>query len=168
LGTGGKLLRKIRATVEDRPTGFVWVEDHTLAGTGYPASRAQVEWLAASGIRSMLTLTEDPLPEKWTEGLDLVRGHVPMKDHERPSLEAMELGVKFIRDQLSAGRPVAVHCLAGEGRTGCVLSAYLMRTRGLTADQAMAKLRSLKPSFVEWKQEEAVREFGSAIASKTG
>ena len=168
MGTGGKFLRKLRAKVEDRPTGFVWVEDHRLAGTGYPASRGQVEWLAAKGIRSILTLTEGPLPQEWTEGLGLVSGHVPMKDHQPPSIEAMGKGAEFIQRQLKEGRPVAAHCLAGEGRTGCVLSAYLILTEGLTADQAMAKLRSVKPEFVEWKQEKAVRAFASASVSKSG
>ncbi len=52
-----------------------------------------------------------------------------------------------------------VHCLAGQGRTGCVLSAYIIRTRGVGADEALKALRKLKPEFVERDQEEAVHEF---------
>ncbi|MDE1857978.1 MAG: dual specificity protein phosphatase family protein [Thaumarchaeota archaeon] len=160
MGTGGKLLRRIRAKVEDEPTGFVWIEDRLLAGTGYPASRSQVEWLARKGIKSILSLTEEPLPSGWTRGLGLNVGHVPMQDHEPPDMASMEEGAKFVEGEVKAGKGVAVHCLAGEGRTGCVLSAYLI-VKGMSASQAIAKLRALKPEFVETRQEAAVYDFAA-------
>jgi atypical dual specificity phosphatase len=161
MGTGGEFLRRLRARVEDEPTGFVWIENHSLAGTGYPASRSQVEWLTKNGIGSILSLTEEPLPKEWTEGFGLSDGHVPMRDHEPPSIDSMARAVGFIEEQLKAGRAVAVHCLAGEGRTGCVLSAYLIRSKGLDAGEALAKLRELKPSFVEHRQEKSVYDFAA-------
>ncbi len=161
MGTGGFLLRRLRAKVADEPTGFVWVEKGRLAGSGYPASRTQVEWLARGGIRSILSLTEEPLPAEWTRGLDIATGHVAMRDHQPPSVESMDDGVDFILEQIGVGRPVGVHCLAGEGRTGCVLAAYLIRTRHIGADEAMSELRRLKPEFVESRQEKAVREYAS-------
>lgn len=162
MGTGGLFLRKLRAKVAEEPTGFVWVEKGRLAGSGYPASRSQVEWIVRSGIGSILTLTERPLPKEWTEGLDLVAGHVPMADHAPPDAGGMQKGVDFVLDQLGKGRMVLVHCLAGEGRTGCVLAAYLIQARKIGADDAMATLRKVKPEFVEWRQEQAVRDFASA------
>lgn len=163
MGTGGLLLRKLRAQVADEPTGFVWVEGGRLAGSGYPASRAQVKWLAKSGIRSVLTLTPKPLPASWTEGLDLVIGHVAMVDHAAPSVEAMAKGVRFITDQLRQGRPVAVHCLAGEGRTGCVLAAFLISERKIGGEEAIKTLRMVKPRFVERAQEKSVYEYDRAM-----
>jgi atypical dual specificity phosphatase len=165
LGTGGLFLRKLRAKLADEPTGFVWVEKGKLAGSGYPASRAQVEWLVRVGIRSILSLTRDPIPSEWTTGLDVTTGHVAMEDHRAPSVESMNQGVDFILGQLEGGRPTLVHCLAGEGRTGCVLSAYLIRTKGLGADEAMASLRELKPDFVEWRQEKAVLDYAAVHGS---
>jgi atypical dual specificity phosphatase len=165
LGTGGLFLRKLRARVADEPTGFVWIEKGKLAGSGYPASRSQVEWLTRSGFRSILSLTEEPLPKEWTGGLEIKLGQVAMADHQLPSVDSMNQGVDFIMEQIREGRPVLVHCLAGEGRTGCVLSAYLIRTRNIGADEAMATLRKLKPEFVEWRQEKAVREFADRLSS---
>ena len=166
MGTGGLFLRRLRARVTDEPTGFVWVERGKLAGSGYPASKAQVEWLAKSGIRSILSLTEEPLPLAWTEGLDFVTGHVAMKDHHPPTVESMDEGAGFVVRQVAERRPVLVHCLAGEGRTGCVLAAYLICTQGVGADEAIARLRSLKPEFVEPRQEQSVRAFASIHATR--
>jgi predicted protein tyrosine phosphatase len=165
MGTGGLFLRKLRAKVVDEPTGFVWVEKGKLAASGYPASRAQVEWLVRSGVRSILSLTAEPLPAEWTRGFDVTIGQVAMEDHRPPSVESMNEGVDFILGQVEAGRPVLVHCLAGEGRTGCVLSAYLIRTKNIGADEAMATLRQLKPEFVERRQEKAVQEFAAAFSA---
>lgn len=161
MGTGGLFLRKLRARVADEPTGFVWVEEGKLAGSGYPASKAQVEWVAKSGVGSILTLTESPLPKDWTAGLGLVTAHVPMKDHQAPDVASIETAVEFIVEQTGNGRPVLVHCVAGEGRTGCVLSAYLIRTRHLSPGDALSELRKLKPEFVERGQEKAVYDYAS-------
>jgi protein-tyrosine phosphatase len=163
LGTGGLFLRKLRARVAVEPTGFVWVQEGRLAGSGYPASRSQVEWLVRAGINSILTLTLDPLPVEFTRGLEVVTGHVPMQDHRPPSTEAMDRAVDFVVEQLAAGRAVLVHCLAGEGRTGCVLAVYLVKTKGLDAEAAMAEIRKAKPQFIERRQENAVREFSAQM-----
>ncbi len=162
MGTGGLFLRKLRAKVADEPTGFVWVEKDRLAGSGYPASRAQVEWLVKSGIRSILTLTRDPLPAEFTDGLDVAYGHVAMEDHEPPDLESLDKAVDFVARQLGAGRPVLVHCLAGEGRTGCVLAAYVVKAKSEGAAEAMAEIRETKPQFVERTQEKAVFDYASS------
>jgi len=161
LGTGGLFLRKLRARFASEPTGFVWVEKGKLAGSGYPASRGQVEWLVKAGVGSILTLTENALPSEWLDGLGVTDYNIPMKDHEMPSVEAMEKGVDFIQERIAEGKAVLVHCLAGQGRTGCVLSAYLIRTKGVGAKEALAELRRVKPGFVESRQEKAVYNFAA-------
>ena len=165
MGTGGIFLRKIRAAVDDEPTGFAWVELGKVAASGYPASRTQVEWLSKQGLKAILTLTEQPLPEDYLDGLGLTAGHVPMKDHHAPTIQAMDEGVNFILAQLKLGNPTVVHCLAGEGRTGCVLAAYVIKTRRVGADVALSIIRKVKPMFVEWQQEKAVRDYADSVLS---
>jgi atypical dual specificity phosphatase len=163
LGAGGLFLRKLRAKVSDEPTGFVWVEKDRLAGSGYPSSRGQLEWLVAHGVDSILTLTTSPLAKEWVAGLPLTLGHVPMQDHAAPDVDGLNRGVNFIREQASAGKTVLVHCVAGEGRTGCVLAAYLMKEKGMNADDALKSLRAIKPAFVEWAQERALKDYESSL-----
>ncbi|MDG6954208.1 MAG: dual specificity protein phosphatase family protein [Nitrososphaerota archaeon] len=163
MGTGGLFLRKLRAQVSNRPTGFVWVEQGRLAGSGYPASRGQVEWASANGIDSVLTLTQDPLPKAWTDGLGLSVEHVPMQDHGIPDVKVLDECARLIEAKLDEGKSVMVHCLAGEGRTGCALAAYLIRSKGLGADEALRRLRERKPEFVELAQERAVSDYAASL-----
>jgi len=45
--------------------------------------------------------------------------------------------IKRLLEERARGRRVYVHCIAGCGRTGTVVSAYLMLSRGMSADEAM-------------------------------
>lgn len=156
MGRGGLLLRRIRAKWNDAPTGFVWVEKDKIAASGYPASRKQLIWLGQKGIKSVLTLTELPLPAKWMEDLPLEVGHVPMKDHMPPNPESLDQAADFIAAQVEAGKPILVHCQAGRGRTMCALAAFLMKNRRVGATEAIGQLRRIRDNAVERGQEQSL------------
>jgi rhodanese/phosphatase family protein len=166
MGTGGLFLRRLRAKVSDEPSGFVWVVKGKVAGSGFPASRKQLEWLAAQGIDTILTLTPNPIPADWLQGLPLTTEHMPMSDHGVPDLAVLDRGAQFIQTKVREGKTVLVHCLAGEGRTGCVLAAYLIKDRGLGAADALTTLRDVKPEFVEWVQEKSIFDYAAAQSNK--
>jgi len=48
------------------------------------------------------------------------------------------------------GRPVLVHCHAGQSRTGLVLRAWLRRSQGLTAEQATDTVAARWPHLSRW------------------
>jgi atypical dual specificity phosphatase len=163
LGTGGFFLRKVRAKVSDRPTGYLWVEQGKVAASGCPASERQLEWVSKQGVDVVLTLTEDPLPPEWTKGSRLSFTHIPMRDHEPPSLESLEKAASFLQAEVGGGRKVMVHCLAGQGRTMCAIAAYLIKERGMKAEEAIRTLRALRPGAVEDNQEKAVFDFARSL-----
>lgn len=147
----------MRALFTDRPTFFTWVRDRTLAASGRPSSKEQVDWLKKNGVTSILTLTEEPLPEGWTAGID--SHHVPLRDHAPPTHPQMLVAADLIASEVSRGKTVLVHCLAGKGRTGCVLAAYLMLYEGRSARGAIDELRSTRGGSVEGPQEGSVIGF---------
>lgn len=157
MGRTGRAYRRVRANFTDKPSFFSWVEEGRIAASGRPYSRKQVDWLRAHGVTSILTLTEEPLPSSWTEGLDT--RHISLRDHAALSAGQMRMGADYIASSLAAGKVVLVHCLAGKGRTGSVLAAYMMVYEGKSAREAVDRLRSMRGGSVEGPQERSVLEF---------
>lgn len=164
MGRTGRVYRRVRATFTDKPTFFSWVRAESVAASGRPFSKEQVDWLRENGVTAILTLTEEPLPTDWTRGLET--RHISMRDHQPPSPEEMRLGAEYIADAVSRGKRVLVHCLAGKGRTGCVIAAYAMTYEGKTARQAVDEMRSVRPGSVESAQERAVLEFEAGVTER--
>jgi len=157
MGRTGGAYRRIRANFTDKPTFFSWVLESKLAASGRPYSRAQIDWVRANGVTAILTLTEDPLPKEWTDGIETY--HVSMRDHAPPSPADMRKAAEYLDSAISDGKAVLVHCLAGKGRTGSVIAAYLMTYEGKTARQAIDELRALRPGSVETAQEKNVLDY---------
>src|SRR3990172_1880562 len=47
----------------------------------------------------------------------------------------------FLRESDQKSEPVIVHCSGGSGRTGQILSAWLVHARGLSIDQALSQVK---------------------------
>lgn len=163
MGTGGVLLRKLRAKVISEPTNFSWVQKGRLAASGYPSSCEQVQWIARRGVDTIVSLTETPIPEAWVEGTGVTTKHIPMADHTLPTPERLEVAADCVGKEVASKHVVLVHCLAGKGRTGSVLAAYLMKSEGMTSEEALRYLRKNRPGSVERAQERALREFESRL-----
>lgn len=132
---------------------FYWLIDNVLAGCSRPGAGGSgldddLASLRARGIGALLTLTESPLPDDALARHGILGLHLPVADFQAPTPEQLIEAIAFLDHARGAGTPAAVHCLAGQGRTGTVLAAYLIRG-GLPAAEAIAEVRAVCPGAVE-------------------
>jgi atypical dual specificity phosphatase len=132
---------------------FYWLIEDVLAGCSRPGANGgnvdgDLDTLRDHGVGALLTLTETALPRGALERHGIEGMHLPVDDFHAPTTAQMLDALAFLDRARAAGTPAAVHCLAGQGRTGTVLAAYLIRG-GLDADQAVAEVRAVCPGAVE-------------------
>jgi len=60
-----------------------------------------------------------------------------------------------------------VHCNGGSGRTGTLLSAYMMKKEGLTAGQAIKKVKEIRGRRIRRKKQlDTLKEYESFLQIK--
>jgi len=142
-----------------QPYGFSWVDKPLLAAMARPEEPGELKWLRQQGIEVLISLTEDPLPRNWVNEAGLLAVHIPLTDMEPPTQEELDQCIAAIAKAHFHQLGVAVHCGAGLGRTGVVLACVFV-TRGLTAKNAIARIRRLRPGSIETDEQiEAVETF---------
>jgi atypical dual specificity phosphatase len=153
--------------VSDRPTNFSWVTEGKLAGSGLPVTQDEFKWVVDKGIKSIVTVREVPLPSRWIDGTDIDYLHLMVEDYGVPNMEVLDEAVNYIDKKIQSGKPVLVHCAAGKGRTGALLAAYMIKKENLTAEQAIEKIRLMRPGSVQSvTQETALSMYEKYVRSK--
>ncbi|HEY7107861.1 MAG TPA: dual specificity protein phosphatase family protein [Nitrososphaeraceae archaeon] len=156
MGRLGDLFLYLRSTVvkSKSPYRFGWVIEGELAGSGRLMSPLQLAWATSHGIKSVVTIREFPLEASWFSNRnDIMYRHIQVKDHSAPPMKELGEIVTYIETEITHGRPVIVHCNGGSGRTGTVLAAYLMKKNGLTAQQAVRKVKEIRGRTASHKKQ---------------
>jgi len=158
----GDVWRKVHGTVTGKPDKFSWVIENKLAGSGIPTSIDEVQWIIEQGVKSIVTIREEPLADNWIKDVNYL--HVISNDMGVPEFNDLIHAVDFIHRRITNKEPVLVHCLAGMGRTGVVLACYLVKYQNMSADEATQKIREERPGSIQsYPQEEIIFRFEKSL-----
>ncbi len=129
-----------------------WVTKNLATGPA-PMSYDHLDHLRAAGIDAIMNLCaeySDLHDIESSQGFEV--HYLPIEDEETPQLQALDAAMDWLDESIYLGKKVYVHCHYGIGRTGTIISAYLLR-RGLGSKlvkQKIKKMRSKPANFYQW------------------
>lgn len=137
-----------------------WVRNGKIGGSQIPYTEDELDEWRKEGVRRVLVLPEEwEIEEAWgsidyyfsllkEKGFDFL--HIPIADGHPPTLEQMDEIYKWLK----RGKGNLVHCVGGIGRTGTVISAYLILEEGLDSEEAVEEVRRFRPGAVQTYEQE--------------
>ncbi|MEA1674524.1 protein-tyrosine phosphatase family protein [Nitrospirillum sp. BR 11163] len=124
-----------RLAIMARPRAGDWLEDE-VAGWHAAGVAEVVSLLEPAEVRELALMEEEALCRGWGMAFTTL----PIPDRGVPnSLRQVTALARRLSQELAAGRPVAVHCRAGIGRSS-LLAACVMACAGLDAATAFARI----------------------------
>ena len=154
----GDAKRKLHGMITGKPDNFSWIIEEKLAGSAIPTSKEEIDWIKQEGVKSIVTIREEPLEDEWIKDINYL--HVHSNDMGIPEFSDLVNSVDFIHQRITNDEPVMVHCLAGLGRTGTILACYLIKYENMSADDAVEKVRRERHGSIQsFSQEEIIFRF---------
>ena len=151
----GDAKRKLHGMITGKPDNFSWIIEKKLAGSAIPTSKEEIDWVKQEGVKSIVTIREEPLENEWLKDVNYL--HVHSNDMGIPEFSDLANSVDFIHQRITQNEPVMVHCLAGLGRTGTILACYLIKYENMSADGAIEKVRQERHGSIQsFSQEEII------------
>lgn len=148
---------------------FSWVIPQKLAGSDIPgrfipgdeAVRNDIEILVQNGVKCLVSLQKPQgAIEKICLDFAMEWIYFPVNDYSIPeNKSSFDRLISDIITKLDNNKPVCVHCYAGIGRTGLVLSCVVGKYFELDAKKAVDAVRKVRPAIDTEEQESFVFNF---------
>jgi atypical dual specificity phosphatase len=134
------------------PRDFRWMVQGQLGGLPRPGIIANLahdlEGLLRLGVTTLVTLEEgETVPREALAAVGIAGLHFPIVDMEAPDVQIAAEWCREIANRLERGEVIAMHCRAGQGRTGTMLASQLIWS-GTPAVDALELVRGINPRWV--------------------
>lgn len=121
-----------------------FIDKHVIVGA-YPFGR-DVEGLWKVGVRAVVNTCEEyagPALHYERHGIEQLR--IPTTDFTHPAIDDVRLAVQFIEKHVEQENVVYIHCKAGRARSATVVLCWLMKYRGISAEEGQQLLLEKRP-----------------------
>ncbi|HDL50776.1 MAG TPA: hypothetical protein ENG37_02030, partial [Firmicutes bacterium] len=132
---------------------FSWVEKNKIAASDFPYAEEHFKFLKSVGIRAIVTLTEKDIDNSLIKNYKFRHLHLPIEDFGVPSISQVKKFLKWLKLMEVWEQPALIHCRAGIGRTGTMLSVYYI-WKGFSADESIKIVRKKRGSGIETLSQE--------------
>lgn len=148
--------------------GTWWIDEPFLLGSSNPSDK-ELASLRDQGFSVLVSLLdESKQPPRYDVTAAALAGwschSISIEDFHPPSLEQLR-DFNALLEAVPPGARVLVHCEGGSGRTGTMAAAYWIK-KGLTATDAVARVRKVRPNAVETcEQEKGLYQYAEVLQS---
>jgi len=137
-------------------------------------NKGHIDMFNNLGITSILSLLEDfeyqetyiskPVKtEDWNDK-NIKQYKIKALDFEPLSIDEINEGVKFLKDEIESNNKVYVHCKAGKGRSVTIVCCYLIAEKNMTAKEALEFVKSKRCNInLNKHQKKRIEEFEKTI-----
>ncbi len=132
---------------------LTWITSQLAAGPA-PMSYEDLGEIRAAGITAIINLCGEFTDLHTIEedfGFEVY--HLPIPDEHAPAMDELERALEWLDEAIYLGKKVLVHCRHGHGRTGTLISAFLVR-KGLglkKAEKLLKNTRANPTNYSQWK-----------------
>lgn len=137
----------------------VWIAPRLAVGHA-PMSYDDLESLKQHGIDAILNLCGEYCDLHDIEhdyGFEVY--YLPIPDESIPDTTELEKALAWLDEAIYLGKNVLVHCRFGIGRTGTLVTAYLLR-RGLGLKSAAKLLKQTRANPSTYRQHKLIKKYG--------
>ncbi|MCF6319673.1 MAG: ATP-binding cassette domain-containing protein [Proteobacteria bacterium] len=147
---------------------FYWVLSNKLGGMQKPGlmteSEDDLRIMRQLGVDVLVTLQQEPIDIGLLEKYSIAGMHFPIVDMSVPELEKTYSFISKIQPVFDEKKSLVYHCKAGMGRTGTLLACHLLYLEGISAIQAIEKIRQVNYKYIQTSEQmDFVGQFESYI-----
>jgi protein tyrosine phosphatase len=122
---------------------YNYIDEGVYIGTNQCCTAGLTDVLQKEGIQTDISLEKDRIDQPYGVSQYL---WIPTLDHGVPEQGQLDFGIHALQYLIAQGQKIYIHCRNGHGRSSTFYSAYLVKTRGYTQEDALLFIQKHRPT----------------------